>query len=107
MSGYAVGQVVVCVDNSGIQGNSDNGAVVNTPIEGGIYTVRQIRPADERLGAGLILAELINPVVTWPDGRRGEVAFHARRFRPAVETSLDVFEKMLAPMPHKREMEPA
>jgi hypothetical protein len=28
----------------------------------------------------------------------------ARRFRPAVETSLDVFEAMLAPM--QREMEP-
>ncbi len=98
MSGFAVGQVVVCVNAP-----AADGEVWTGPVEGGVYTVRDTRMTEE--GQGVMLAEIPNPVQVWGDGNVGEVAFHSRRFRPAVETSLDVFEQMLAPGP--KELEPA
>ncbi len=51
-----------------------------------------------------MLAELRNEPRLWDSGNFGEIAFLSHRFRPAVETSLDVFETMLAPRP--KELEP-
>ncbi len=55
----------------------------------------------------LLLHELYNEPALYEDDNFREIAFLSHRFRPTVETSLDVFEQMLAPTPHKREMEPA
>jgi hypothetical protein len=52
----------------------------------------------------LLLAELRNNPCLRADDQFGEITFRAERFPPAVKTSLDVFEQMLAPM--QREMEP-
>jgi hypothetical protein len=90
--------VVVCVDASGIYEE-----VKHPPVEGGVYTVRALRPWGP--GYALLLTELHNEPCLWADDNFGEIAFLAERFRPAVQTSLDVFEKMLAPSP--KEMEPA
>jgi hypothetical protein len=81
--GIAVGQVVVCIDASGLPST-----VGTLPKEGGVYTVREVRPFNGTVG--LLLAEIINPHFEWIDGNVGEVAFAARRFRPAKATSLDV-----------------
>jgi hypothetical protein len=65
------------------------------PEEGGVYTVRAVRSACN--GMGLLLSEILNPQYEWLGGDVGEVAFAARRFRPAKMTSLDVFSGLLAP----------
>ena len=44
-----------------------------------------------------MLADLVNPSFEWEGGNVGEIAFYARRFRPAKTTSIEVFEGMLAP----------
>jgi hypothetical protein len=92
---FRSGQVVVCVDASGLP--QDVGTLAK---QGGVYTVREVR--SWRGTAGLLLAEIVNPHFEWIDGSEGEVAFAARRFRPAKMTSLDVFAGMLAP----KELEP-
>lgn len=98
MTSFYVGQVVVCIDDSGFYSDAPGETY---PKKGGVYTVREVRPDED--GAGLLLAEIVNPQFEWINGNVGEVAFRVRRFRPAKTTSLDVFERMLAPSPKCRE----
>ena len=95
MMGFQVGQVVVCIDASGM-GCPDGEAGEAFPKEGGVYTVRALRPWEGTVA--LLLAEIVNPWFEWGGGDVGEVAFHSRRFRPAKTTSLEVFDPMLAPL---------
>ncbi len=93
---YRVGQVVVCVDASGIYEE-----VKNPPVEGGVYTIRSfsVGPDDE---LGLRLAEIVNPMLEFEiDGvtEMDELAFLSYRFRPAKETSLEVFDAALKGLP--------
>ncbi|MFC4170493.1 hypothetical protein ACFOYU_00200 [Microvirga sp. GCM10011540] len=89
---FHVGQVVVCVDDSGLPGPD---VVTEVPKVGGVYTIREIRP--DEYGDGLLLHELHNPLLQWVCGGEGEASFHNRRFRPAKMTSLEVLEAVLEP----------
>jgi hypothetical protein len=51
---------------------------------------------------GLLLAEIVNPVLTIKSGtgtRESELAFRMSRFRPLRATNIDVFLDMLEPVP--------
>jgi hypothetical protein len=91
MTSFYVGQVVVCIDDRGFP-EPDEGE--RYPKEGGVYTIRAVRPWKDTVG--LLLAEIVNPVFEWESGNVGKIGFLARRFRPAKTTSLEVFEDMLA-----------
>jgi hypothetical protein len=101
MSGFEVGQVVVCVNAEGLE---DHARIGRVPVEGGVYTVRAVEIRDGEVA--LTLAEIVNQVLEWPGGNVGEVAFLASRFRPAKRTSLEDFEKLLAPAPAIRTRKP-
>lgn len=82
------------------------------PIEGVIYTIREVTEPCEKCSNGaplLRFEELQNPKFS-VCGRCGDVvecrmpAFH---FRPVYKTNIDVFEKLLAPTPKTRVKEDA
>jgi hypothetical protein len=76
------------------------------PKKGGIYTVREVfdaRPYGFNHD-GLLLEEIVNPVLDYiaPAGPvRCEQFFLAFRFRPLRATSIEVFQKMLEPVPRE------
>ena len=61
-----VGSLVICVNNIGFM-------MCHPPIEGEIYTVREVRGD----GVGILLEEIINPIAT--TGR--EHGYYSFRFR--------------------------
>jgi hypothetical protein len=65
---------------------------------GAVYRIRAIvdGPAN---GPGLLLEELMNPVVQFPDGLVAEPRFSIAFFRPVVErkTDISIFIRMLDP----------
>jgi hypothetical protein len=77
------------------------------PQKGVVYTIRAIVPCRALFGRdedGLHLVEIVNP--TWrftlprkSEWIRGELAFRISRFRPVRTTNIDVFTKMLEPVP--------
>jgi len=82
------------------------------PKEGAIYTVREIVDCIRLYGFdedGLRLIEIINAPgrYTTLSGRvETELAFRMSRFRPLRATSIEVFQRMLEPVPVV-EVEPA
>lgn len=100
MSGFHVGQRVVCVDD--IKANSKPSTILT---KGRVYTVRRVISAwpywpicKFQSGQGIWLQEITREVDR--DGR--EHPFNAERFRPLDERRLDVFRRLLAPRPHER-----
>ncbi len=93
---FYVGQKVVCVDDEpgGYPGNAPNLAGLKS---GAIYTVRALREHDHSGNMGLLLCEIIRPILSDDCGR--EQPFYIRRFRPAVErkTDISIFTAMLTP----------
>jgi len=96
---FHVGQLVVCVDG---RWDRCSGYKEFSPTKGVVYTVREIVEHGENIG--LQLEEIINPPYLYIEGFC-EVAFAAARFRPVVETRLDVFREMLAPVPGVKQKE--
>jgi hypothetical protein len=97
---FYVGQKVVCV-NARFERLGLRSEI--TPLEGRVYTIRAIDPS--RGGpsvACLLLNEIINAPREYADGFR-ECAFRATRFRPVVNTNIEVFQRMLAPAPKQTE----
>jgi hypothetical protein len=92
---FHVGMQVVCVFDSWID---PRGAA--TPKNGLVYTVREIVDAAPWLG--LRFEEIVNPVLDHDEGVM-ECDFDARAFRPVRTTSIEVFERLLAPSPKERE----
>jgi hypothetical protein len=97
---FHIGQQVVCISgNSRFWPNEYwRKAVKTLPRLHGIYTVREIRQADEL--TGLCLEEIVNPPAHF--ARRFETvflepAFDVKHFRPVKRTSIEVFRKLLAP----------
>ena len=105
---FHVGQLVVCVDDSRVcppvAGRSYYGDLDGL-IKGKIYTVRWCGQYMHTNGLEFIavrLVEIIRPKLTGGDV---ECPYAAARFRPVVETSLDVFREMLAPVPGVKQKE--
>jgi hypothetical protein len=107
---FHVGQKVVCVDIRPRRKYlhpataAASVAPLARPEKGGIYTMREVfdaRPHGFDHDA-LLLAEILNPVLDYiaPAGPvRCEQFFLAFRFRPLRTTSIDVFTRMLEPVP--------
>jgi len=102
---FSVGQLVVCVDDSignwRIRGQKyvfDLGGLQ----KGKIYTIRETLICPLHNHPAVRLVEIIRPShIVY----RGEAPFSMRRFRPVVETRLDVFREMLAPVPGVKQKE--
>jgi hypothetical protein len=101
---FFVGQRVVCVNAR----RWPRGLVrfATLPKEGTIYTVRALLP-ESAFPKGtfvgpaedaLHLFEIANPVRRI-GGRKFELAFRVSRFRPVRTTNIDVFLRMLEPVP--------
>lgn len=92
---FRIGQKVVCVGRWLYFPE-----IVHYPEFSKIYTVRGKRlcPWNRQTPVGLLLEEIVNPVVTCLDGT-DEPAWDATAFRPLVtkKTDISVFKRMLAP----------
>lgn len=88
---FHVGQLVVCVDD-------EINAVdfpVTLPVRGVVYTIRRVK---NHCGD---LAVLVHEIVS-PAPVVGEYGYLASRFRPVVDSHLDVFREMLVRPPTER-----
>ena len=94
MSMFHVGQRVVCVNDAGLRIACD---LKHMPVAGLIYTIREFKDVD---GPGFLLEEIVNDLFQYSYGM-DEPYFCATRFHPVKNTSIEVFRKLLAPMPEK------
>ena len=97
-----LGQKVICVRDSNWP-RGPYGYTPTLPQKGVVYTIRAIVPCRALFGRdedGLHLVEIVNPTLPRKSGWvNGELAFRISRFRPVRTTSIDVFTKMLKPVP--------
>lgn len=86
---FYVGQEVECIGDF-----SPRYGVMNVPIKGNVYKIRDIVCISENVGFHLV--EISNPVVQFNDAYT-EGSFQDKRFRPLVKktTSIECFEKFL------------
>lgn len=96
MSMFHVGQRVVCIRQCGHKVP----AGCRDAVVGIVYTIRRVAFAPSFSSGknvlGLWMEEVINPI----NPNSGcEFGFVADRFRPVKDTSIEVFRKLLAPMP--------
>lgn len=91
---FHVGQQVVCVNDKFSTDQRWRNTVSVFPVRSAIYTIREIHV--EAPLTGFCFHEIVNPR-TWFAAGYGEPAFNSRNFRPVKPTSIDVFEKLLAP----------
>jgi len=96
MSNFHVGQVVVCVNG----GNwSPDFMQLRRPKADGVYTIREIYLGAEN-APSVLLGEIVNETrehMTVDGIGRTEPGFRSSRFRPAETTSIDTFNRLLAP----------
>lgn len=94
---YQVGQKVICITD--FRNEPKKKPLLNFfPRVGQIYTVREILISSSGFPA-LRLVEIINPLYVYkshnnPAGKKSELCFRFRHFRPVIDTKLDVFRKM-------------
>jgi len=104
---FYVGQPVVCVDVNFSREPTWRRAIREFPKLKGVYTIRDMRVEGDLVG--LCLEEIINARANFSSGHV-EAAFDSRKFRPLRSTSIEVFERLLAPVASKkrsRALEPA
>ena len=92
MSMFYVGQRVVCVSSAPFVPFGCTSVYV-----GNVYTIRRV--AETYGGLGIWVEEISNPSA--PCGE--EWGFFAHRFRPVKDTSIEIFRKLLAPIPEKED----
>ena len=104
MSMFHVGQRVVCVD---ISGANDTGEGV---CEGLIYTISWVGVFHHpEIVEGPCVCVHLYEINRDLPARNGVVIsdspfpYSARRFRPVKDTSIEVFRKLLAPLPEKED----
>lgn len=99
---FHVGQLVVCTyDMSGVASSRKRGE--KAPIKGNVYTVRAVMASKDYPGTlRILLEEIVNPSIQYID-TVGEANFPAAAFRPAQETNIDVFKKVLASVNNEKE----
>ena len=91
---YHVGQQVVCVNDRFSPNPGWRQTVRAFPVRNGVYTIREIHCEPPLVG--FCFYEIVNPR-TWFAIGYGEPAFNCKNFRPVKPTSIEVFEKLLAP----------
>jgi hypothetical protein len=90
-----VGQQVVCINDTFSPCEYWRAAVQSLPVLHGIYTIRHMREAHGLLG--LCFYEIRSPHAHFSEGYV-EPAFNSQKFRPVKRTSIEIFEKLLAPV---------
>jgi hypothetical protein len=98
MNAFRVGQKVVCIEGRPIGGSGFE----IWPVEGAVYTVRELCISPWSAGVLMRLEEIHNaPIVYGRNGivSRWECAFMVSRFRPIIErkTDISIFKAMLNP----------
>jgi hypothetical protein len=92
---FHVGQRVVCVDAAPTPGPGDDD--LDGLQKGRVYTVRRV----DRHYAWVV--EISRRGLTWDpatgEGWKDDAPFFASRFRPVKTTNIDVFLKLLEPVP--------
>ena len=91
---FHVGQQVVCVNGQFSPRPYWRSTVRTFPQLHSIYTIRDICTAGDLVG--LYFHEILNPRA-WFGPEFVEPAFNSRNFRPVKRTSIEVFERLLAP----------
>jgi hypothetical protein len=91
---FQVGQQVVCIDDRFSKRKHWRRAVRVFPKLHSIYTIREIFDYGDLIG--FCFYEIRNPCAYFSKGYH-EPAFNTRNFRPVRRTSIEVFERMLAP----------
>ena len=91
---FRVGQRVMCVDGSPHWGGMGDEIL---PVEGKIYTIRDLVDCKEE-GIGVRVDEIVNAPRLYRTGFM-EGCLLPERFRPLVETNIDIFKAMLQPLP--------
>ena len=97
----SIGQQVVCVAVDFSREPTWRGAVREFPKLRGVYTIRDMRVEGELIG--LCFQEIINARANFSSGYV-EAAFDSRKFRPLRRPSIEVFEKLLAPVAGKKRL---
>ncbi len=95
---FRIGQMVVCVDD---KNRSGYWAAASVLTKGRIYTIRGFDLSPQPGGPqppGIYLEEITMPQVPWC-GTMVELSFLHDRFRPVKETSIEIFRKLIAPIP--------
>jgi hypothetical protein len=96
---FYVGQQVVCVDVNFSRERTWRNAVRIFPKLKDVYTIRDMRAEGDLVG--LCFEEIINARANFSSGLV-EAAFDSRKFRPLQRTSIEVFERLLAPVANKK-----
>lgn len=91
---FRVGQQVVCVNDKFSDDKYWRRMVREFPKLRSVYTVREIRDAGGLVG--FCFYEFQNPIALFSGGYF-EPAFNVKNFRPVKKTSIEIFEKLLAP----------
>jgi hypothetical protein len=91
---FRVGQQVVCVNDKFSDDKYWRRTVLEFPKLRSVYTVREICDAGDLVG--FCFHEIKNPIVLFTGGYF-EPAFNVKNFRPVKKTSIEIFEKLLAP----------
>jgi len=101
---FHVGQLVVCVDDGkNRMGPQNRRHVLHGLKKGIVYTIRWVGMSpDHGLYLCVRVVEITRPIYLHLNE---EIPFCAARFRPVVETRLDVFREMLAPVPGVKQKE--
>jgi hypothetical protein len=110
---FHIGQQVVCVSERFSSDAYWRSTVRAFPKLNAIYTIRDIVEGyGEQQGLiGFHLYEIVNPRARFAgddETAKSEPAFDSRHFRPVKPTSIEVFEKLLAPVesPGEKRKEP-
>jgi hypothetical protein len=96
---FYIGQQVVCVDVNFSREPTWRSAVRKFPKLKDVYAIRDIRVEGDLVG--LCFEEIINARANFSSGHV-EAAFDSRKFRPLRRTSIEVFERLLAPVASKK-----
>jgi hypothetical protein len=91
---FYIGQQVVCVSEKFTNNTLWRQTVRSIPKLNGIYTIRDMYEWGGRVG--LYFYEIVSPSAQFIDGY-GEPCFNSKNFRPVERTSIEIFEKLLAP----------
>ena len=93
---FHLGQQVVCVNDVFSSCLYWRSAVSALPKLHMIYTIRHMREAHGLIG--LCFFEIVSPRAQFSEGFV-EPAFNSKNFRPVKRTSIEVFERLVAPAP--------
>jgi len=94
---FHIGQQVVCISDRFSAEPHWRRSVRAFPKLHMIYRIRDMREVQSLLG--LCFFEFVNRHARFAEGYV-EAAFNSKNFRPVKRTNIEVFEKLLAPVPN-------